>query len=115
MKFKTHLPPREAPQQPSPHRAVQEPQRVVLEVQPQTLFQPDAPEDPGGVLHEAEVVQDAQDPLPEVLPAPEIIRQGPPIPLAQAELLEAEGVHIARRTVAKYRSELNIESSFDRS
>ena len=32
-----------------------------------------------------------------------------------AELLEAEGVHIARRTVAKYRSELNIESSFDRS
>ena len=32
-----------------------------------------------------------------------------------AELLEAEGVHIARRTVAKYRAELNIESSFDRS
>ena len=32
-----------------------------------------------------------------------------------AELLEAEGVRIARRTVAKYRSELNIESSFDRS
>ncbi len=28
--------------------------------------------------------------------------------------LEEKGIHIARRTVAKYRSELNIESSFDR-
>ena len=31
-----------------------------------------------------------------------------------AELLAKEGITIARRTVAKYRSELNIESSFDR-
>ena len=31
-----------------------------------------------------------------------------------AELLGEEGISIARRTVAKYRSELNIESSFDR-
>lgn len=31
-----------------------------------------------------------------------------------AELLAKEGISIARRTVAKYRSELNIESSFDR-
>lgn len=31
-----------------------------------------------------------------------------------AELLGKEGITIARRTVAKYRSELNIESSFDR-
>ncbi|WP_455160263.1 RNA polymerase factor sigma-54 [Treponema lecithinolyticum] len=29
-------------------------------------------------------------------------------------LLEKQGVHIARRTVAKYRNELHIESSFDR-
>ncbi|WP_428771832.1 RNA polymerase factor sigma-54 [Treponema sp. HNW] len=31
-----------------------------------------------------------------------------------AELLGKEGISIARRTVAKYRNELNIESSFDR-
>ncbi len=31
-----------------------------------------------------------------------------------ASLLESKGISIARRTVAKYRSELNIESSFDR-
>ncbi len=30
------------------------------------------------------------------------------------KLLEEKGIHIARRTIAKYRSELNIESSFDR-
>ena len=29
-------------------------------------------------------------------------------------LLAKQGVHIARRTVAKYRNELHIESSFDR-
>ena len=31
-----------------------------------------------------------------------------------ADLLTQRGVKIARRTVAKYRQELNIDSSFDR-
>lgn len=31
-----------------------------------------------------------------------------------ADILTAEGIQIARRTVAKYRSELNIDSSYDR-
>src|SRR5207344_2021824 len=54
-------------------RPLDERKRVLAELKPETQFEPDRPEHAGGVLHEAEAVEHADDFLFEIaLPAVEI-------------------------------------------